>query len=627
MARIGQSRITDNVADLMIAQLKKLPAQSVEVLRLAACLGDRFDLATLAAIHQAGRAKTYRQLFPALQQGMVLPTSELELLDAAQPDAPLVHQHFKFAHDRFQQAAYGLIEDALKPRLHLRIGRLLRAASDHAERIFELVDHLNQGRELLTDPAERIELAGLNLEAARKAKGSAAYGVALHYLQGALQMFGGDWERQYALTLALHKESAEVEYLNGHYERSEWLINQIWEYGAQLDRAEAYAQLVTQRTMLGKNEEAINAAAKALNLLGVNFPSYASLPQALDVELKEIERGLKRRSIASLIDLPEMQEPNIIAVMKVLMTMHTTAYFANRYDLYSWALARMTKLSMQYGNIPESAKGYASFGNTISSKLGQYQAGYEFGMLGLRLAEKYNHQSLKCKACLILSMFLNHWIRPIAEAEFFDEEGLCAGVESGEFQFVGYILFYGRTLGRLHRGENLGQLLPDLAKYLAFTTKVKHHLSSDNLQGAMLALTPLTTDPAEPPRFDEEQPYLANCAANHSLLLSDLQGLHPVFAWRNGRRLCLHRRGAAGARLRQGRADRGAAQFLLLADPGGRLPRLPGPARGTAATGRQSASAAIVGRALPGQLPAPVSADPGRNGALDRAGPGRDGLL
>lgn len=520
MARISQANITDNVADLMIGQLKKLPAETAEALRLAACLGDRFDLATLAIIYEASVPDTYQHLFPAIQEGMVLPTSELELLGAEQPDAPLVYQHFKFLHDRFQQAAYGLIEEEVKPALHLRIGRLLRADPNSADRIFELVDHLNLGRELIVAEEERIELARLNLEAAKKAKHSAAYGPALHYLQDGLAVFGGDWENEYALTLALNKESAEVEYLNGNYERSEWLINETWEKAALLDRTEAYAQLITQRTMLGQNEEAIAAAAKALDLLGMGFPSYANLPQALDAELKEIERGLEGRSIASLIDLPEMDQPKTIAVMKVLMTVHTTAYFANRYDLYSWALARMTKLSMQYGNIPESAKGYASFGNTISSNLGRYEAGYEFGMLGLRLAEKYNHQSLKCKSCLILSMFLNHWTRPISEAEFFDEEGLCAGIESGEFQFIGYILFYGRALGRWHRGENLAQLLPDLAKYLAFTSKVKHNLSTDNLQGAVLAITPLTTETSGPLLFGEdansEQQYLATCAINHS---------------------------------------------------------------------------------------------------------------
>ena len=524
MTRIAQANFTDNVVDLMIGKLKKLPAPTIAVLRLAACLGDHFDLPTLAIISEQATWPAYQHLFPAIQEGMVLPVSNLELLDAGRADSPLIHVHCRFLHDRVQQAAYALIEEGHRPALHLKIGRLLLASAGEAElaeKLFELVDHLNLGRTLITSPEERIELARLNLEAARKARLSAAYDAALGYLQIAMDVFGGDWERHYALTLALHRESAEAEYLNGNYERAEWLINEVWLRAQLLDRAGVYAQLVTQRTMLGKNEAAIAAAAQALQLLGMGFPAETELAGAVERELADIEQGLQGRAVESLLALPAMEEPAIKVAMKVLMTVHTTVYFANRYQLYSWVLARMTALSIRYGNVPESAKGYASFGNTLAANLGRYRSGYEFGMLGLRLAEKYGDQGLKCKACLILSMFLNHWNRPLGESERFDEEGQRAGMESGEFQFVGYILFYGRTLRQFHHGENLAQLAPELETYLAFTRKVKHHLSTDNLLGARKVVAVLAGETSDTVSFDagelDEAAYLAQCRDNGSM--------------------------------------------------------------------------------------------------------------
>ncbi|MBI3144996.1 MAG: serine/threonine-protein kinase PknK, partial [Pseudogulbenkiania sp.] len=417
MASIAQANFTDNVVDLMIGKLKKLPAPTIETLQLAACLGDHFDLSTLAIIHAHPALETHQHLFPAIQQGLVLPASSLELLDARHAESPLVYSHFRFLHDRVQQAAYALIEERLRPALHLRVGRLLLASAgdpESVEQVFALVDHLNLGQALITAPEELSTVARLNREAARKARLSAAYDASLRYLQQAMSIFSGDWVAHYPLTLALYKESAEAEYLNGNYDRAEWLINEVWEHAQVLDRAGVYAQLVTQRTMLGKNEEAIAAAAQALHLLGMDFPDEAELPKAVEAELADIERGLQGRTVASLIDLPAMSEVTVMAAMKVLMTVHTTVYFANRYLLYSWVLARMTALSIRYGNVPESAKGYASFGNTLAANLGRYQTGYEFGMLGFRLAEKYGDQGLKCEACLILSMFLNHWNRPLA---------------------------------------------------------------------------------------------------------------------------------------------------------------------------------------------------------------------
>ncbi|MFT3772578.1 MAG: AAA family ATPase [Minicystis sp.] len=524
IARIEQVGITDNVVDLMIAKLEKLPAATLDVVRLAACLGAELDLRTLAVIHERPAKITYECLFPAIREGLIVPTSDLEILDPEDESAPLVFLRHRFLHDRVQQAAYALIDDDKKPALHLRIGRLLLASADAAARtarLFEIVDHLDLGRALITDPAEKIALLRLDLAAARKAKSAAAYGAARRYLESGLSTFGGDWEGQYALTLALHDEMAEVEYLNGSYERSERMIETIWEKaGRAPDRAAAYARLVTQRTMLGENEEAIAAAAKALGLLGMTFPAEEALPAALDAELCAIEQGLSARSIASLTDLPPMTDPEIKAVMKVLMTVHTAVYFANHYQLYCWVLARMTNLSIRYGNVPEASKGYASFGNTLAANLGRYRAGYEFGLLGLRLAEKYEHQGLECKACLILSMFLNHWVRPIAEAEIFDEEGQRAGLASGELQFVGYLMAYGRTMNRLHRGELLGRLLPDLGRDLAFTRKHKNNLSTDIILGAQRVIENLAGLSPGPLSFDtatsSEADYLATCADHKS---------------------------------------------------------------------------------------------------------------
>ncbi len=503
--RIEQADITDNVVELMLTKLRKLPAGTVHALKLAACLGNRFELSTLAMVIEKRPAECYKQLFPAVRDGILLPASDLTILEPNNPESTLVYHRLKFLHDRVQQASYELIPDDEKPGLHLRVGRLLVSNLGEAarnERLFEVVDHLNRGLMLIQSDDERIALAQLNLDAARKAKFASAYGAALSYLQLGMEAFGGDWDNRYELTLALHRERAEAEYLNGNYEASERLIDFVWRRAELIDRSEAYAQLVTQLTMLGKNEEAVESASKALALLGMGFPPVDQLSSAVDAELAEVEAGLQGRSVASLIDLPPMTDPKVMAVMKVMMTVHTTIYFTNRYTLYSWVLARMTKLSMQFGNVPESSKGYASFGNTLAANRGRYQLGYEFGMLGLRLAEKYGSHSLKCKACLIMGMFLNHWIRPVAEADVFNDEGQRAGMESGEFQFIGYILANCRTLNGFLRGENLNQLLTETGRHLSFTRRVKHNLSTDNILGCRLVAANLAGETSSTLSFD-----------------------------------------------------------------------------------------------------------------------------
>ncbi|MGC4119700.1 MAG: serine/threonine-protein kinase PknK [Myxococcales bacterium] len=537
LERIRQAGLTDNVVDLMVRKLRKLPATTVEMLKLAACLGHQFDLRTLALVAERPGGDTYASLAAAIHEGMAVPISLPQSLERGSVGAPLVYLHYRFQHDRVQQAAYGLIEQQAKTHLHLRIGRLLLAHTKGAarsERLFEVVDHLNLGQALMSDPAERVELARLNLEAARRAKRAAAFDSALRYLQGAMEAFAGDWSGHYALTHALHRERAELEYLNGNHARSDELIEAIWARAGILDRAEAYTQLVTAQTLQGKNEEAIAAADKALGLLGFRFPSEGELPRALEEELARVERGLEGRSVASLIDLPPMADGRVTVAMKLLMTAHTPAFFANQYPLYTWILARMTSLSMEFGNVPESSKGYASFGNALAASRGRYQAGYEFGLLGLRLAEKYGDESLKCKACLILSMFLNHWVRPIGSGDALDEEGQRAGLQTGELQFVGYILAFGRTVNRFHAGEDLGHLVAEVRKSLAFTRKAQHTLATDYLLGMLLVLSNLVGATRDLWSFEadslREASYLRSCQDNKSFGAICFYGTVKAFA-------------------------------------------------------------------------------------------------
>jgi predicted ATPase len=88
-------------------------------------------------------------------------------------------------HDRVQQAAYALIDDSQK---QLFIYKLVAIFSKRpyqsrlSERLFEIVDHLNHGIELVTINLERDEIARLNLMAGQKAKAAIAYSMAQNYL-------------------------------------------------------------------------------------------------------------------------------------------------------------------------------------------------------------------------------------------------------------------------------------------------------------------------------------------------------------------------------------------------------------------------------------------------------------
>lgn len=127
LEQIQAQGITDNVVELMASQVQKVPAETQTVLKLAACIGNQFDLDTLAIVAQKTTRQTAIELAPALREGLILPLSDAYKL--VELDVQGLSSHitaeYKFVHDRVQQAVYSLIPSTHKEATHLSIGRLL----------------------------------------------------------------------------------------------------------------------------------------------------------------------------------------------------------------------------------------------------------------------------------------------------------------------------------------------------------------------------------------------------------------------------------------------------------------------------------------------------------------------
>jgi class 3 adenylate cyclase/GAF domain-containing protein len=472
--------------------------------------------------------KPFKTFLKAIQEGLILPTSELEAADAEVLNSDLLIFNYKFLHDRVQQAAYTLIDESLQKLVHLRIGRLLLAnlsAEERTERIFELVDHLNVGWKLITDEQEKVELLRLNLAAGQKAKDATAYAAASEYLTaGMARLNNKSWSQYYELTFTLHKELAKVEYLNGKFEQSEALIYLTLEQAKSvLEKAELYNLLIVQYTMLAEYDKAIQVGRKALALLGIDLPEEG-LKAALEVELAKARENLGDRDIASLLAEPEMTLLEKKAAVKLLMNIDPPAYFYNQ-ELYAVIVLKMANISLKYGPVSESAKGYTTYGIILGSVLGDYQCGYEFAQLGLKLSERFNDLAQKSKACNMLANHVIHWVKPIKEAKTINKEGYKAGLESGDFQFAGYILMH-QLMNLFFEGKNLEKLLKKIPDKLIFSIKIKNQLATNSLlayQLTVLNLCGLTADKFafHTDEINEEQ-YLQNFHSHpdsHSLCL------------------------------------------------------------------------------------------------------------
>jgi predicted ATPase/signal transduction histidine kinase len=447
---IQQRGISDNVVDLMVRKIRRLPERTQHALRLAACVGSRFELQPLAAVCRGSLHATASQLWEAIHAGLVLPLSDayaipmaldpggLDFDEATLAALPIT---YRFLHDRVQQAAYDLTPAEDRAKVHLEIGRMLLASTSpeaQVECLFDIVNNLNKGAELITEPAERQRLADLNLKAGRKAKDSTAHGAAVAYLSRGLAILGPDgWREHYTLALELHVEAMEAEFLVSNLPRARELAATVLAQARTLlDTLKVNELRIQFHISQGQMAAAIETALEVLGELGVTPRSRSDDPKA------SIERlwGLlaaQGRQIEDLAALPEMRDPSKLAAMRILMNLSAPAFIAEP-PLWQKVILTMVDLCVEHGNSPVSGFAYVYTGNLLCGALGDMDSGYRMGRMALELLERYDARSLKVKANVPYNLTIRHWKEHLRGTIESFHEAIHQAVELGDFEFASF---------------------------------------------------------------------------------------------------------------------------------------------------------------------------------------------
>ncbi|MBD2465518.1 AAA family ATPase [Oscillatoria sp. FACHB-1407] len=465
--QIQALNITDNVVELLLIKLKKLPEITQQFLRLAACIGAEFDLETLAIVCDQSPTIVFQSLLTAVQLGFIQPLSEL--------DENLLVREYKFLHDRVQQAAYTLIDESQKQVVHLQIGRNLLEKTlpeELSERLFEVVDHFNHGIELVADQSERDEIARLNLIAGQKAKGAIAYRVAEKYLAvGRAWLAAYSWQTNYDLTLALYIETTEVAYLCGEFDQVETSVAIVLQEAKTVfDLVNVYEIKIQAYIAQGQPLQAIKTALQVLPQFGIKFTES---PNQLDIqlELDATSRLFSDKSIEDLTHLPEMSEPNKLIAMRILSRIMIASWIAAP-ELMVLLVARQVSLSIEHGNAFSSPFAYANFGLILCGKSGDIETGYEFGKLALRLLSQSNTHSLTARTLLIVNTFIIHWKEHVRNTFQPLLRAYHNGLETGDLEYVAYAA-HAYCFNFYAVGNELTEVAREIAKYNEAICQIK----------------------------------------------------------------------------------------------------------------------------------------------------------
>ncbi|MGG1516171.1 AAA family ATPase [Paenibacillus oryzisoli] len=477
MAEIEKLRITDNLMFLLAEKLERMPAGTQYMLRIAACLGVYFDLEALGLVMRRPFDLLLQELEIPIQHGLIIPVgTAYKFFNEGAGQAAARDIRFNFVHDSIQEAVYGSIEEAKLAEMHLNIARtLLEQYTDEQieQRLFEIVNHMNMGSDLVTEGQELLQLLEYNYGAGRKAKASNAYRSAIQYFNKALALLMQVNNLELAdLSFAMRLDKSEALYLNGQADEAETLYDQLLlEAKTNEMRLEVYHLLVVLYTNVGQQHKSVKVGLKALAEFGIRLPES---PNSLNIfaAYLNVKHKIGRRNTLQLYDLPIMEDNYRAQITKLMMSVAISAYFVNT-NLFVLFMMHLTRRALKYGNTPAMAYVYGAYGLILGSGFGDYQQGYQYGQLGNRMNNRFQAPEYRSKSYFSFGLFVTPWVKPLQVSLEHLQESFRSGIEDGDLVFAGYALTY-QVLVKDLQGVALADMQEDLAKSYRILEQTNH---------------------------------------------------------------------------------------------------------------------------------------------------------
>jgi len=424
---IERAGLTDNVVTLLAKRLMELPSHLQNLLQLAACIGNHFDLELVEQLVEQSPDAVRELLEEAVREG---------LIERDAHDAP-----YAFVHDRLRQAAYEALLPAERMRTHLLIGRQLRTRygkACHDNELFETLYHRNRAVELLTDIAEKVDLAEQNLRAGQRAKASTAYAEAMRFLSIGQTLLGEDgWTQAPQLTLEMHLGLAKAAMLAGQPKEGERLFRLCMErFVDPLDKAYVVSCWIPLLVLSAQYSLGLELGVTTLASLGVVVPHIREEQQALFLSLMdELEVPLGKMTAADWMALPTSQSRIQELTCQLLESTALMAATIGQRVFSSLSLAMIVRETLRSGLVKNSLNGLGGVAEPLLHLYGKVRLARQ-----LIDAAQAAQQSLGGSQATIrmLSAIVYQYVGPLAKARELFQLASPLAKDEGQLMFADF---------------------------------------------------------------------------------------------------------------------------------------------------------------------------------------------
>ena len=463
-ARLGRAEL----AGLPTARVDAMPPASRQLVEAMACLGGRAELSLLQAATGEPAAVVDHALAPALDEGLLV----------AEPGA---HQAVRFRHDRIREMILGELNPRRRRTLQLAMARRLAAVPElfaaAAEQYLPVI-------EAVGDSAERRAVVGLLRRAAGQATLIGDYALVNTLLTAALRLIDPG-ETATLVTVRTGRHAAlfrlgRLEEADEEYGRIERLST------TALDRADATWVQMSSLTQRNRFAEAFGLGLDSLRELGITVPAADLLPAQLDHQFGYLYRWLDYVDGTDELVRPDITEPTLLAVIRLLNAVPPPAYYAGDIATYGWLSLEAVRIWLEHGPARTlvGPASHAAFAAVVVR--GDYAGGYRAARRIVALGQACGYEPETSQALYVFAV-LSCWFGPIEDALHAARrarEGLIAG---GDLVFAGYV-YHEAVYYQLECAPSLDVYAAEVEAALAFVARpaVIRPARSSTITGGLL---------------------------------------------------------------------------------------------------------------------------------------------
>lgn len=525
--------LSDEVVDILLEKILQLNPEALTTVKIASVFGLEFSINQVGMISGQDPAHIHRLLWPLIQEGSLIPIGNDYRFIPEYYSELGFDIRFKFAHARIQQAVYSLLEGEEKEKRHFEVGSILLdrlSEKEINEKSFEIGTHLDLGFSFIQTSLITSKAARVLLMAGKKAASSAAFDSALTLTIKGFDLLELSLDKEERFEVLLHL--LEYSFLTKSEEKKKNFELAVFDAAQnQRDRLLIYEVIVRSLAYANQPNSAIQVAKRALQEVGISLPDKASVGQIIWEAIK-MQFKLPSKKIAKLSTLPRADNPEILALYKLISAAFPAYYFAN-IETYPLLIFLMLKLTLKHGLSPESLVGIASYGIIRASAMNNPADGYRIVQECRKLVKEEDLKKFAATVKFIHVFFVGYLLENSNDSFPVAEEGYQNGIASGNMEYACWNLFF-KVVNHFHTGKDFKSLQKETEELIGFLKQYNFSSQEDMIRGILNSLSVLTADAKSyPQKLDDliqnkEPEYLKAEKENNKVLLYTYHGFKGI---------------------------------------------------------------------------------------------------